>query len=67
MGGGIPVFRHFTLQEDIADCGGLKLAHIVYEKRIGGGGTSESIVPGVTMQRPALLPAVRAGLVVSLS
>ena len=45
---GVFIDGHFTLQEDIADCGGLKLAHLVYEGRIGGAGKAESIVPGVT-------------------
>ena len=48
---GYHIDGYFTLQEDIADNGGLKLAHMVYRKRIGRDGSKESIVPNVTNEQ----------------
>ena len=45
---GVHIDGRFTLQEDIADCGGLKLAHLVYRDRIGPDGPKESLVKGVS-------------------
>ena len=45
---GVHIDGRFTLQEDIADCGGLKLAHLVYSDRIGPDGPKESLVKGVS-------------------
>ena len=39
---------NFTLQEDIADNGGLKLAHSVYSAMVRNEGRAESIVNNIT-------------------